>query len=147
MRDKTRQSGSTAVFVVCAVVLVLIALGVLCGVRRVAMNDQTPPMTVPESSESGDSQDSGDANNGGETVTRDPNDTSSSSDDSADNDTSSQAETPSTTETPSSSANSDTTTEAEKLPTTGPEDTVGAMVALALIATSGVAYVRSRAFI
>ena len=72
MRDKTRQSGSTAVFVVCAVVLVLIALGVLYGVRRVAMNDQTPPMTVPESSESGDSQDSGDANNGGETVWRPP---------------------------------------------------------------------------
>lgn len=55
MRNTARQGGSTAIFVIFGVVLVVLALGSLYGVRRFAMNDQTPPMVVPQETESSDS--------------------------------------------------------------------------------------------
>ena len=47
MKKVARQSGSVKVFIVVAVVLALVALGVLYGTKRLAMNDQTPPMELP----------------------------------------------------------------------------------------------------
>ena len=51
MQKAARQGGSTAVFVVFGIVLTVLALGSIYGVRRLAMNDQTPPLVVPEETE------------------------------------------------------------------------------------------------
>ena len=154
-----RQSGSTLVFVICAVVLVLIALGVLCGVRRVAMNDQTPPMMIPEGSGSlRDQNDQNDQNGqtekpagNGNTDTA-PNDstpaengTTNSSDGSTSNESSSSNS--SSTGTGSTQGSQHSTTGQGNLPVTGPEHAFLTAAALALTTTAIVAYVRSRALI
>lgn len=51
MKSVVRQGGSVKIFIIAGVVLALIALGVLYGVKRLAMNDQTPPMVVPSETE------------------------------------------------------------------------------------------------
>lgn len=47
MRNIVRQGGSVAVFVIVGIILVLIALGVLYGLKQVALKDGTPPMDLP----------------------------------------------------------------------------------------------------
>ena len=139
MRNRTRQRGSTSVFIVCAIILVLISLAVLYGVRRIAMNDQTPPMVVPGNSETDD------ATNGTteEGIVREPNDTAST-DESTDNDTPKEVDNSTDSENSAPTTESSAVPEATRLPATGPEDTAITMLALALVASSSAAYVRSR---
>ena len=146
MRNRTRQRGSTSVFIVCAIILVLISLAVLYGVRRIAMNDQTPPMVVPENSE---------VDNAAGDITEDEVVPESSNTPSADestdsgapqedSDTSQEVEIPVEPETSVPVAEPNATPESAKLPAAGPEDTAMTMLALVLVTSSGVAYVHSR---
>ncbi len=47
MKSAVRQGGSVKIFIIVGIVLVLVALGVLYGVKQFAMSDQTPPMVIP----------------------------------------------------------------------------------------------------
>lgn len=149
MRNRTRQRGSTSVFIVCAIILVLISLAVLYGVRRIAMNDQTPPMVVPENSEVDDTAGSTTEDEAAPESSDIPSadestDSGTSQESQEDSDTSQGVEAPVEPETSVSVAGPSTTPESAKLPAAGPEDTAMTMLALVLVASSSVAYIHSR---
>ncbi len=162
MNSKKRQSGSTVVFVICAVVLSLIALGILYGVRRVAMNDQTPPMSLSNDSSlsSSDKAESDKSTADNAATTDSTNSSSSETSDAANKDqasdsSSSSNSNPAPESTDSSTSSSDqslaagagTSSSSDKLPTTGPADSLLAMFGLSLMTTVGLAYIRSRSMI
>ncbi len=149
MRNRTRQRGSTSVFIVCAIILVLISLAVLYGVRRIAMNDQTPPMVVPENSEvddtaGGTTEDEAAPESSDIPSADESTDSGTSQESQEDSDTSQGVEAPVEPETSVSVAEPSTTPESAKLPAAGPEDTAMTMLALVLVASSSVAYIHSR---
>ena len=160
MNSKTRQSGSTVVFIICAIVLSLIALGVLYGVRRVAMNDQTPPMALSDNSSLSNNKTDSDKPKTENTASDNSSESSVGSDSSQDqkaNDSSSNDSYASESAGSSTASNEQslaatssgtgTASSADKLPTTGPEDSLVAMLGLSLMTTAGLAYVRSRSII
>lgn len=59
MREGKRQGGSVGVFVIVGIILAVIAFGTLYGMRRVAMNDQTPPMAIDEADSNGETEQNG----------------------------------------------------------------------------------------
>lgn len=124
VKFKTRQRGSVKVFVIVGLVLTVLAFGTLYGAKRVAMNDQTPPMNVPETTETPTETGSQVAQNNTAETTADKSGA-----------TEEQTNTQSTTETTTQSA-------ADDLPQTGPAD--NAVLATVLTATAVVAFVKSR---
>ena len=140
-----RKNGSTLVFVICGVLLVLIALGVLYGAKRVAMNDQTPPMELPTSSESSDKKT--DDKNNSSSDTGKTEDKQADKPDSSGSTSSGSSSTSTDSSSNSSTSASESSTSASHLPQTGPEDAVVSMLGLALITASAVAFVRSRGLI
>lgn len=151
MRNTTRQRGSVGVFVIVGTILVLIALGVLFGVKRLAMNDQTPPLAVSDSGQSSSGDTSSNNKNEGDAGNM-PADEAKSDDATPEEDNSgaqgSTASDPkSSTEASSgSSATSDsgkkTPATNEALPQSGPSENMAA-IALAAFTMSSVAYIRS----
>ena len=143
--QRKRQSGSTLVFVICAIVLVLVACAVLYGVRRAAVQDQVPPMNIPEGS--GSVQEPSDQSSQDSSDTRGPTE---------DDTNGSSADTDNTTSNGSSSSDSLSTGEGtgedgevdqQHLPTTGPEDTFVSATILAIMTAATVAYIRSRTLV
>ena len=134
MYSSAKQGGSTKVFVIVAVVLALIALGALYGVKRIAMTDGTPPMDLPEASDT-----SGGVNNPGQPAQEDePTDAT----DSSANQNSGEAADNQSTDQGSPATNSQPAEDASELPQTGPAETFAA-ISLGVLTASAVAYVRS----
>lgn len=153
MRSAVRQSGSITVFIIVAIVLALIAAGVIYGVQRFGMNDQTPPMVVTE-----EMMEQGEEANDADDATESPaaDDTSDEADvpaadestpdatepeeaptDTSDSSTLPQSESSEPTTSPHAGAESN-----DELPQTGPSETMAAL-SLALVTISAVAYIRS----
>lgn len=155
-----RQNGSAKIFITTGVILVLIALGVLYGSKRLAMNDQTPPMQLSEQAEEQPAveQEKADEQNSEKTDTENAD---SQPAEQANNDqTQTESDSQTTVSGSASSNNSDTNTDTpttsqlaysadvgaaatgDDLPETGPAENMTAL-ALAMVTASGVAYVRS----
>lgn len=147
MRSVKRQGGSVAVFMVVGVILVLVALGVIYGMKHVAMRDQTPPMILSglssgddkseESAESSDKPSQDDA-------------TSEESDKPAEDGGDSKAGEADGTRTEGSASSGGGASDgqsssgsAEGLPQSGPAETIASMVALSAVVASTTAYIRS----
>ncbi len=138
VKFKTRQRGSVKVFVIVGLVLTVLAFGTLYGAKRVAMNDQTPPMNVPETTTTATETSTETGNQAAQNNNTEANTDKSGA-------TEEQTNTQSTTEnTTSRSSNTEATTQsaADDLPQTGPTD--NAALATVLTATAVVAFVKSR---
>lgn len=158
-----RQRGSVTLFIIVGVILTLIALGVLFGVKRLAMNDQTPPMVVstqdeskpnteeakPENNQSDKQKEDKDSSNSQNSS--DNKDNTNRSEDQKDNnsvaDTGSQSNNSEGVDGGSESTESSSSTRSESqagedLPQSGPKENLAAF-ALAALTMSSVAYVRS----
>lgn len=128
MNKTARQGGSVKVFIVMAIILSLIAFGALYGTRRLAMNDQTPPLAVPESSQNKPDESQKSDGESTEKSTA----PAQSDKDSKKNQTS----------TNSGSSSSTSATAGQKLPQSGPAGSFSAIAFTAMI-LSVVAYIRS----
>lgn len=126
----SRHNGSVKVFIIFGVVLVAVTFGVLYGAGQFGKSDQVPPLTAPSDSHSTE----------GETGVKD-NDKGSgdATKDQPNNDGAIATDTPQ--DQPSTRGGQGSHTEG--LPATGPTEDFVAGLALALLATSIVAYIRS----
>lgn len=132
MKNVERQGGSIVGFVIVGVLLVLLALGVFYGVKRFAMNDETPPMTLSGLVDNQDTknENSSDGQRSGDQGSNSSNNESSTTDKTNNQDNSTQG---------SSSGQS-----GSNLPQSGPAETVSTALALTLLTVSVTAYARSR---
>lgn len=148
MYSSAKQGGSIKIFVIVAVILALIALGVLYGVKRVAMSDGTPPMDLPETSETDTDGDTNGSAGSDDRVTDSDTDTdvdtdpSAPSQDDGDSATGGVANEDQSTGQGESAVDDQSSEETSELPQTGPAETFAA-ISLGLVAASAVAYIRS----
>lgn len=160
MQKTARQGGSTAVFVVFGIVLIVLALGSIYGVRRLAMNDQTPPLVVPEETEDAGNDQPQDTKDETDEQPEAPvidGDTEDKPDDAPTTSTDQEAQPPVTSPTETETGSTGSTglpstgggsgasnAGPEKLPQSGPEEAIMSIFAVTFISIAGLAYIKSR---
>lgn len=163
MQKTARQGGSTAVFVVFGIVLIVLALSSIYGVRRLAMNDQTPPLVVPEETEdAGNDQSQGAKDEADEQPEvpveeektkehKEVAEEETTSPPAVDQEVSPPATPPAatggtgSTGLPSTGGSSGASNAGpEKLPQSGPEEAIMSIFAVTFISIAGLAYIKSR---
>lgn len=140
MRKADRQGGSVVTFVVVAIVLALLALGALFATKKLAMNDQTPPMVLPESSKDNSKESKNNQND--KAKEDDQTESTASESDKTDVDSEALGSFDDDSEGQDSGLSSDSEAYDQDLPKSGP-DSAWAPAILAVVVTSGLAYARS----
>lgn len=156
MQKTARQGGSTAVFVVFGIVLIVLALSSIYGVRRLAMNDQTAPLVVPEQTEDADNSQSEDKNDEADRQPEAPVNNEKTEEKQRDTPTvtdrevrppvtpPAEADSTGSTGLPSTGGGSGASNAGpEKLPQSGPEEAIMSIFAVTFISIAGLAYIKS----
>ncbi len=140
MRKADRQGGSVVTFVVVAIVLALLALGALFATKKLAMNDQTPPMVLPESSKDNSKESKNNQND--KAKKDDQTESATSESDKTGSDSETLGSFDDDSEGQDSGLGSDSEAYDQGLPKSGP-DSAWTPAILAVVVTSGLAYARS----
>lgn len=132
----SRHNGSVKVFIIFGVVLVAVTLGVLYGAGQFGKSDQVPPLTAPSDSQStGDEAGTKDSDkDSDDTIKNQPSDDGAMATDTSQDHPSTRG------------GQSGQGSHTEGLPATGPAEDLATGLALALLAASSVAYIRSRQY-